>query len=345
MRAGLERLIRDAFRDLDATGIGVVDVGSREGLQPVFDEIAPLVDAVGFEPDADECRRLNRDVGAAKRYRSLTFLPFGLGSEGMFRPLHLCRSRGTSSLSRPNRAFLDRFPEPERFDVEREVGVPVRAFDGMTADPTLRLPERIDFVKVDTQGSELDVLRGARKTLCEQVVAVEVEIEFAQLYESSVLFRDVDAYLAECGFTLFKLRRLEWVRRTLGVKTEASAGQVVFGDALYLRDPLNPRTPWLPRDRHQAEALVLMAILYDLHDFAWEVVSSSAIEAMVDADAIRRYIAERCRRLGPQWSRVRTFRELASAVRAAARRVVRFRRYEPTWSRGDAAFYSRLGTR
>lgn len=342
MRLGLLGLIREAFPELDDSGIGVVDVGSREGLHTMFDEIAPLVDAVGFEPDPDECHRLSQKVGAMKQYRSLAFLPFGLGSEDGLRTLRLCRSRGTSSLSPPNRAFLNRFPEPERFDVEAELSIPVRTLDGLAADPVRHLPTRIDFVKVDTQGSELDVLRGARKTLGEQVVAVEVEVEFNPLYESAALFRDVDAYLAGCGFTLFKLRRLEWVRQPFAARPERSAGQVVFGDALYLRDPVDPRTCWVPHDRHQAESLVLLALLYDLHDFAWEVAGVPALAGLIDMAGVHRYIGERCRRLGPRWTRWRTFREWGGLVRAAARG---FRSYAPTWARGDDGFYSRITIR
>jgi hypothetical protein len=160
-----------------------------------------------------------------------------------------------------------------------------------------------------------------------------------------VPFREIDGYLAECGCTLFKLRRFEWVRQAFAARPEKSAGQLVFGDALYLRDPLAPGADWAPKDRHQAEALALMATLYDLHDFAWELVSAPAIAPVVDGETIRRYIAARCRRLGPRWRRIQAVRELAGAVRTAARRVLRFKHYEPTWSRGDEAFYSRTGSR
>lgn len=45
----------------------------------MFEEIAPFVRAVGFEADAEECERLNR-AAEESPYRSLTFLPFALGS-------------------------------------------------------------------------------------------------------------------------------------------------------------------------------------------------------------------------------------------------------------------------
>lgn len=340
-RYDLEASLRAAFAVLADTGIGVIDVGSRGGLHPVFREVAPLVNAVGFEPDREECRRLNelRDLGVS--YRSSIFLPFGLASEDGHRILHLCRSRGTSSLYRPNRAFLERFPDPERFDVEREVRVAVRALDNVLSDPAIPRPARIDFVKVDTQASELDVLRGAPQTLGDQVVALEVEVEFAELYESGCLFRDVDALLARHGFTLFKLRRHDWVRKTFTERPQLTSGQLVFGDALYLRDPLNHRSAWAPRDRHQAEALVLIAILYDLHDFAWEVISAPAISEQLDPANIKRYIAQRSAGLAPRWSRVQTVRHLLGSVRTAAKAVRRFRRYDSHWARGDSHFYSR----
>lgn len=43
---------------LQVSGLGVVDVGARDGFHPVLSEIAGLIHYVGFEPDAEGCRLL-----------------------------------------------------------------------------------------------------------------------------------------------------------------------------------------------------------------------------------------------------------------------------------------------
>ena len=194
----LRTTIQDVFKALHRTGLSVLDVGSRGGLHPMFDEVAPLVEAVGFEPDTEECERLNQRFLASTVYRSLRFLPFGLGRKEDQQELNLCRSGGVSSVYRPNRSLLNRFPDASRFDVVDTASMPVRGLDELLKDPHLRLPANIDFMKIDTQGSELDILQGAKGALLNQVVAVEVEVEFARLYDSQPLFRDVDLFLSEC---------------------------------------------------------------------------------------------------------------------------------------------------
>lgn len=339
----LQATFQEAFRVLHKTGIGIIDIGARDGLNPMFKEVAALIDAVGFEPDIEECKRLNKDTSKSAMYRSLVLFPFGLGNRDGQRTLHLCRSRGASSLYKPDRFFLDRFPGAERFDIESQLTIPVRSLDGIVGDPAIHLPKCIDFIKIDTQGSELDILQGGRKILCSQIVAVEVEVEFAGLYKSQPLFRDVDALLSECGFTLFKLRRVEWVRKGFEHQPQLSAGQLVFGDALYLRDPLNSRhQPWMPQSAHQAEALILLSTLYDLHDFALEMISVPRISEMLDGENVKRYILNRCRKLNRPWSRVRIFLDLLRLLKAVVSRTNRFGRYEQHWGRGDRNFYTRV---
>lgn len=304
----------------------------------MFDEIASLVEAVGFEPDPEECERLNQRFRSGVGYRSLKCFPFGLGRKEGNQELHLCRSGGVSSVYRPNRPLLDRFPDATRFDVRDTIHIPVRDFDGLLKESRECLPNNIDFIKIDTQGSELAILEGARETLLRHVVAVEVEVEFAKLYESQPLFRDVDLFLSNCGFTLFKLRRAEWVRRDYELRPCVSAGQLIFGDALYLRDPLDPQTSWIPRDARQAEALILISILYDLHDFALEISSSPQISSMVDSERILQYVHDRSAILSRPWGHIHSTRDFFRWCKDA---IGMLWRYKSHWSRGDGNFYSK----
>ena len=322
----------EAFRALTASGLGVIDVGARDGTHPALQEIAPLVELVGFEPDAEECAQLNA-APAPSGFRSVTYLPHALGAGDAEDTLHLCRSGGASSLLAPYRPFLDRFPGADRFDVVTTCTVETKALDDIRSQETDPLPAYVGLIKVDTQGTELGILTGARGTLAE-VSAVEVEVEFAPLYKSQPLFRDVDRFMAELGFSLFKLRRMQWVRDVAGVLPSRSAGQLVFGDALYLRDPLAGGGTARLDDPRQAEALVLLACLYDCHDFALELIGEPAIAGSVDAVGIKRYIKRRSRRsrLGGLWKRRADRLSFFSWLRG----------YSSNWSRGDLDFYSRV---
>ena len=62
--------------------------------------------------------------------------------------------------------------------------------------------DRVDFIKLDTQGSELDILHGAG-SLLDNCSGLQLEVMFSPLYEGQPLFADVDAYLrcaaSSCG--------------------------------------------------------------------------------------------------------------------------------------------------
>lgn len=57
------------------------------------------------------------------------------------------------------------------------------------------------FIKIDTQGSELGILRGSETTLA-HATGVLVEVSFVALYEGQALFTEIVAWLAERGFVL-----------------------------------------------------------------------------------------------------------------------------------------------
>ena len=66
--------------------------------------------------------------------------------------------------------------------------------------------------------------------------ATELEVEFRPVYDGQPLFADVDAFMTDAGFELCDLDRCY---RTRGEELLANQrrGQLVWGDALYLRPP------------------------------------------------------------------------------------------------------------
>lgn len=63
--------------------------------------------------------------------------------------------------------------------------------------------ERIDILKSDTQGFDLDVIRGAQRTIDARAIhLIYMEITFSDMYEGLPRFDEIYAFLADRGFAL-----------------------------------------------------------------------------------------------------------------------------------------------
>ena len=61
---------------------------------------------------------------------------------------------------------------------------------------------RHGLLKIDTQGYEMEVLRGAHQSLSERIDAVQTELSLVELYDGQALMLDVCNFLKEYGFGL-----------------------------------------------------------------------------------------------------------------------------------------------
>jgi len=177
--------------------IKVVDVGAMslgDGVTPPYHPLVTrgIAEIIGFEPVQHECDKLNSRAKSHEKY-----LPYFIG-DGSRRTFHLCNYSMTSSLYEPNTPLLDRFVNLENLvRVVNKSSVETRRLDEI-AEAT-----NAEFLKIDVQGAELDVFKGATNLL-DDVLVIHTEVEFLPLYKQQPLFADVDAYLREHGFLLHK---------------------------------------------------------------------------------------------------------------------------------------------
>ena len=123
----------------------------------------------------------------------------------------------------------------------------------------------VDVLELDTQGSELEILRGADVLLRDNVLALQVEVEFAQMYTDQPLFGEVDSHLRGYGFSLSDLTRYLGRCRTLEPH-QPTRGQLLWGQALYLRDYERLATA------EQKLRLAVLGSFYGHDDYALEIV-------------------------------------------------------------------------
>ena len=215
----------------DLPRIKVVDVGALP-LPDQAEKYARLVElglcqVVGFEPTGDACRELNERYGPPHQ-----FLPYfvGDGTPGEFR---LCNYPMTSSLYEPNYKLLDQFQMLSELTqvVERSQVETTRLDD---------IPEvaGTDYLKMDVQGAEHDVLSGAAETL-QSAVAVHTEVEFVPMYKDQPLFADVDQALRNMGFVLHRFDSISGRTFQPFITNNDPCqmlSQMIWANAIYVKD-------------------------------------------------------------------------------------------------------------
>jgi FkbM family methyltransferase len=209
--------------------INILDVGAALCEQPSYQSFidARRARIFGFEPDAEQCARLNREYGEPHR-----FLPYFIG-DGQPATFHQTNWSLTGSLYEPNSPLL------EKFQHLAEIMSPV----GTHAVSTVRIDDvaeidDVDFVKIDVQGSELAVFRNASRILAGTLL-IQTEVEFVEFYKGQPMFADVDIFLRNNGFQFhtfdgFGTRAF----KPLIINGDENRGlrQWLWSEAFYVRD-------------------------------------------------------------------------------------------------------------
>lgn len=153
-----------------AVSLVSLDVGARRG---IFDDLSLLGNGVqyfGFEPDSAECDLLNADP---TKPDNVQYIPLALsGGEESF-VLNLYSQRGCSSKLTARQEYGDKFSRGGYYIYEGQVDVPAKKLDDVISEKKILPPS---FMKIDVQGMEDEVFRGASKALSCSLVGIRTEV-------------------------------------------------------------------------------------------------------------------------------------------------------------------------
>lgn len=193
----------------------VIDVGANVGQYAgALRRDGYVGDIVSFEANPTSASELELNAAGDRRWR---VEGVALGPEPGSTRLHVTVDSLSTSLLAPTA------DEQYEFMAEASGSTPVevRTLDSfaLVGDGTPTL------LKLDVQGYELEVLRGAVRTLGE-VAAVECELSLVQLYDGQAMIEDVVGHLRAAGFRPVCLSR--------GF-TNPTSHEVIQVDGLFLR--------------------------------------------------------------------------------------------------------------
>lgn len=294
----------------------LIDVGCSTGIASGFRSFGKRLRAIGFDPNLKEIERLQQE-------EPLSGVTYVAGFVGLPADHPIAQRRQPG-------AYWRRDPW-KRFSVARtlertEAAVVARGDQQEITEHNLWqrtdladtrrpivLPDYleqhdihdIDFLKIDIDGPDFDVLRGLHAVLGRPtVLGLGMEVNFyGSADDDHHTFHHTDRFLRSLGFDLFALTALRsYSSRVLPAvyvgnhPAETLGGRLYQGDALYVRDVCSVEMRRVAEDlspEKLAKAAALFS-LFGLHDQAAEVVVSfrTRLEQLLDTERLLDLLAE-----------------------------------------------------
>jgi FkbM family methyltransferase len=179
----------------------VVDVGANFGQfhDTVRDAVGFTGPIVSFEPVSSFRSQLE-----ARRHLDPNWHvePVALGSASQSAVINVMESPGLSSLKDPDLAAMQSLlPAPDRTGLAATETIEVRRLDEIAPRHAALASAKRALLKTDTQGFDVEVLRGAGAFLS-QTSAVQVELSVLPIYANAPGYQEVIAELQQLGFDL-----------------------------------------------------------------------------------------------------------------------------------------------
>lgn len=195
----------------------VLDVGANIGqFSSAIRIILPGAHIHAFEP----LQACYGDLDArSASLQPMTCHAFALGDSDGEATIHQNTAAASSSLLRLGRRHANAFPTAR---VSADESIQVRTLDAIAPELALSGPV---LLKIDVQGYELHVLRGAEHTL-PLVDTMILETSFSQLYEGQPLFDELYRYVTQRGF-----RYHGSIERII----DPANGEILQEDSLFMR--------------------------------------------------------------------------------------------------------------
>ncbi|MDH3972686.1 MAG: FkbM family methyltransferase [Deltaproteobacteria bacterium] len=281
----ISKLILDTL--LESEKISVIDCGARGGGERQWSSLTNNMILYGFDPDKDECDHLNEQ--AKNKGLDHFYYPLCLAENNdKNRDFYIAKCCDSSSLYPPNEELLKRFKQSVW-------GKTVYTFDSLKTDKIEKVSttsldiwaeenniKEVDFIKLDVQGAELEVLKGGKKLL-KSTLGLNIEVWFLPLYRGIPLFSDIDSFVRSEDFDFYSMHTYtsgQFVGRKSSpvmfdrVNTfweQQLAGQLVTTDAFFLKDPIQRAIPSM--DNNKILKLSCIAEISEQIEYAFELLS------------------------------------------------------------------------
>lgn len=177
-------------------GAIIIDVGGfNGGTSLYFAEQFQGLDVFCIEPNS---RMLSQLKEIEKTQTRIHVKNIALGIAPGVAQLHITSNNVSSSINELNLEEIEKQPQVYQGWLRQEAAENVSL---STLDDEFKDDRPVLLIKLDTQGTELDILKGGAETL-KKTSFVLIEMNNHEMYKGACQYYEVDAFLREQGFKL-----------------------------------------------------------------------------------------------------------------------------------------------
>lgn len=225
--------------------VRVVDIGARKGFD-ALPKLHSFIEILAVEPERNAVEEL-KQLYTKMNFSSFQIVQLAIGGHSGEAELKVTQKPSMSSLLEPD--FDGYFRHVNRYKhgrawleflkVKEIQKVSLRTLPDLLNEFGW---DRVDFLKIDTQGTELEILKSCEALLSQGAISVlEIEVSFVPVYKKQAFFSDIDLFLRRCGYSMVDLRTYpEFVHKMRSTNFSSEVYEPVrynvFGDAVYVRN-------------------------------------------------------------------------------------------------------------
>ena len=249
----------NASKSFITNPINYADIGARGGLLEFLEPFKNILNTIYFEPDVEEFEKMKKQYSNQK----VTLVNAAVSDSNSVKTLYLTKKRGGSSLLHPSGSMIGMMSidgeGTNRFSVEETIQIQTRRLDEV-----IKFEEtQIELLKIDTQGSEFEILTalGAHRPflICAECATTEI-------YKGQKTMFAVGALLENLGYFPLHLMDGHLISKTLSNWRNSTQ---LYGDVIFVPDNSAKGRAIIERDVEKWFASLCM---HGYMDFAlWQI--------------------------------------------------------------------------
>jgi len=255
--------------------INYVDIGASNVKNLIFYSKFDFLNVFLFEPDQ---RAITSYLSSKERNLNLKIFDKGLWKNKGKKYFYQFTNQASSSFFQPNLKKLSNYNlGVNLYHIEKKILSEVDSLD------RLLINYNVDFIKLDTEGADYEILLGAKKSL-NQCLGIVIESQFFERYLNTKSFSEIEILMRKKGFEIFMLNIEKWSQDNFyNIDTNIKN---VWADVLYFIsiESLIKKLKKLTKKNLRVllvKKIIFLMVMYKMHDSSLRYLKTIRREKLI----------------------------------------------------------------